>query len=213
MPEAFDPYRPPAADGAASDPRAPVPVADWRPFEAYERGDDLVVSRHAPLADVCMKCGAVEQGLRRRLVTFAWAPSAAFFLVCCGAIGLVILFIAYVKQARFLLPLCPTCDARWRSGTAVMIVGAITLAVGFYAILFSGAAIIEYAGGSVLVAVLTLVPFGIIALVVVHRTVVRPRTVWSGHIDSERVTMRGVHPAARTAAIALSQTYGAAPRR
>lgn len=210
MPDDFDPYRPPVVDAPPPEPPPvwPVPTADWRPFEAYEAGETLVISREAPLPDVCMKCGGVEADMHRRLVSFTWVPPAAFFLLCCGWLGILLIMISFAKQARFYIPLCAACSARWKQGTVLVVLGIAGVLVLFYLLYFAALGTESTEG---LVAAVAAIFLGAPVLLLVYRIVARPRTVWCGRIDPDTLHLCGVDPKARTAAIAMSRTYGRAP--
>jgi hypothetical protein len=181
-------------------------MAAWQAFEAYEDGDNLTLSKHAALPDVCMRCGVDEPGMFRRLNHFSWTPPAAFFLVCLGWIGIVIIAIALMKRATFYIPLCASCRARWRQGNLVFGLLLLGVAALFVGGIVGGAAL--FGGEFVFATLLGTFVVGLPAVVVAHRRVLRPNIVWAARITDTHLTLRNVHPKARAAAVRLSQIWG-----
>jgi hypothetical protein len=73
-------------------------------------GDALVVPNGAALPPVCVKCGA-RHGLGHRSTRFKFVPTWARFF------GPLVQLIAR-KTSYFELPICNTCNSRWRKWNA-----------------------------------------------------------------------------------------------
>jgi hypothetical protein len=118
-------------------------------------GVDLVVDKHDPLADVCLKCGKTH-GLLRRSVNltetrpYPWSWGGGLVLMAVGAIltlrlgvspslrsylfapALAFLLLSrYARTVPKSLPLCSECNATWDRGRIQVIVGVLVAIVGF----------------------------------------------------------------------------------
>jgi hypothetical protein len=190
----FDPYAAPTTAAPSEAPQA-LGMAVWQAFEAYEDGDKLTLSKHAALPDVCMRCGVEEPGMYRRLNHFSWIPSAAYFLICLGWIGVVIIAIALMKRATFYIPICAACRARWRHGHLVFGLLLLTVVLLFFAGVYGGLA--AFGGEFALAALIGTFVVGLPAIVIAHRRALRPNIVWAARITNTHLTLRNVHPTAR----------------
>ena len=114
-----NPYAPPTP-GIAPNPYGQH-YGQGAPFQAWPDGPDLAVQKDAPLPGVCMKCGS-HDAPNRRNQQFVWTPPWVFiFFLISPIIGAIIAVIVQ-KKGRLLLPLCMSCNSRWKAG-AWMIAG------------------------------------------------------------------------------------------
>ncbi|MDB4938280.1 MAG: hypothetical protein JWP87_5252 [Labilithrix sp.] len=182
---------------------APAPATDDGPrkkkkkgrYSARLDGDALVVAnaKHAPLfPEVCMKCGAHE-GILRRKVQFRWRPVWARFLVFC-IIGLVILVVT-TRRANLEIPLCASCNERWSAARNAGIAGIVVLVAALIAVRSTGAGRAELGGLFALVA----------AFVALAYVFIRPRVLPVKRIDDAEISLRGVHPRAAEEIVAASE--------
>lgn len=155
-----------------------------RGYSAHLDGKALVLSHDAPLPDVCMKCGA-HDGITRREVIFSWSPVWVRYLIFC-IIGVLLQLLMRVR-ASFVVPLCPSCNARW-SHARYATLGSI------------GALVVALAGASFLQETYPKTRFlgaGMFAVaVLVHFAFVRPRTLPVHHLDENEIAFKTVNEGA-----------------
>lgn len=167
-----NPYAPPVQR------RGPLHGAAGIPLQ--REGDVLVVPFGATIPDVCLRCGAVDDLVKRR-ASFQWTPAwARVLLVLCALPGLVA-FLVTTKRAALDVPLCAPCDARWTTARNA-IVGAVVLLVGGVL----GVKILEDA---------TIALVGLVALVGAA-LFARTRMLGARRIDDTRILLERVAPAA-----------------
>lgn len=158
---------------------------------AVAADDRLVVRRAISLPAICMKCGAVDRAIVRRDRTFWFTPPWLYGLLTLGPFG-ALGMLALTKTAALRVPLCATCDARWNAGASarkIMTTGmvAITIAFALRPLFVPG---VRANVVSAIVAVVGL------ALIVGVQALTASRVLRAASIDAERITLRGVHPAA-----------------
>lgn len=158
-------------------------------------GSNLVAMSGAPLPDVCLKCGARTDLVRKRK-KFQWVPQWTYVLLVLslllGAIAMAIL----QKRGTLDLPLCASCKSRWTQATVAIVL--TVLAILLVLPLVGVVAAVLPADSGPLVAVMLMVAW-LVAVVVVSRVYVRARTVWAKRIENNNITVAGVHPEALAA--------------
>ncbi|MDB4942260.1 MAG: hypothetical protein JWP97_1794 [Labilithrix sp.] len=119
----------PSLGPGVDDPGAEIEGAGTRRKRRKKRGgyyariekDLLVVSLDAELPGVCMKCGSHHE-LVRRHARFSWTPTwARLSVLLCALPGLVAIALTS-HRAELAVPLCKTCDGRWRSARISLVV-------------------------------------------------------------------------------------------
>ncbi len=191
-----NPYAPPLHD-AVPDPPAAPPLASYPPFVAFSRGKDFVMSPYAPLPDVCVKCGA-RHDLVRRQTTFKLFASWAFLLLPFGCVLALVVIALTFRTFPLSIPLCRPCRTRWSHGVllrwiwiAILVAAVVAPPVGL--------ALVEAEELTWLLwPAIAFVAF--IAFLVVELGVVRARAISVLDLDDQLVTLGGVHADARLAA-------------
>lgn len=175
-------------------------------FVAVARHEDLVVSKWAPLPDVCMKCGA-NGPVERRVRLFTYTPGWAFLTLFIGLIvGLIIISTIQVTGGLN-VPLCAACDRRWRQADTLKTVALVALiGVALAVSVALGVSMSDTRWiGPILVLASAIV---VIPMVILNHVVLRSRTLWTRGVNAWYITLGGTHPAAREAACAYAAYYG-----
>jgi hypothetical protein len=191
----YNPYAP---------PQPQYPQAQQQPYgappgwgaPAYQIvGSNLVAMSGAPLPDVCLKCGA-RTNLVRKPKKFQWVPQWTYVLLVLslllGAIAMAIL----QKRGTLDLPLCASCKSRWTQATVAIVLTVLAIFLVLPLVGVVAAVLPEDIGP--LVAVMLMVGW-LVAVVVVSRVYVRARTLWAKRIENNYITVAGVHPGALAA--------------
>jgi hypothetical protein len=194
----YNPYAPPQpqypqAQGA--------PPPGWGPTPAYQIvGTNLVALSGAPLPDVCLKCGARVDLVRKRK-RFQWVPQWTYVLLVLSLLLGAIVMAILQKRGTLDIPLCAQCKSRWTHATIAMVltVLGILLVLPLAGVL---AAVLPQDLGP-LVAVLFVLVW-LVAVVIVSRVYVRARTVWAKRIENNYISVAGVHPQALAALAAIA---------
>jgi hypothetical protein len=188
--DALNPYAPPQ--------HVDEPVGGGLLRASFD-GKLLTFNKTAMLPNVCLKCGAMPSTVRRKQA-FAYAPPWVFlsFLLCslAGAVAVVMV----TKRATVQVPLCSSCDQRWRAAkwaTGLALVALVSpLLLAFLEA--STPNIAAIVGGLFLLA--------IIGLLVVMFAYVRPRTLQPKKIDKVVITLAGVDAGAARMVVAGAGT-------
>lgn len=150
--------------------------------EAREEGNDLVVRTGTRLPNVCVKCGA-RQGLIRMPWTLEHRPGMSGFMPIAGMV--------LRRTARIEVACCGPCRARWIRAVALSTLGLPISIAGMVMIIVGGPWLLRGA--------LTLVAAAIFVRLVRYST--RHRMVHARKIEGAFVTIAGVSPEARRAAL------------
>jgi hypothetical protein len=176
---AFNPYAPPVA---------PTPAGGGGGYGggfAQIIGDTLVVSKDAPLPDVCVKCAG--HAVTRRKQQFVYTPQWVIVVMLLSLLIGAIVAMIVQKRGTLHLPLCEQCAARWKSANvqiALSILGMF-LAIGFG--IYVG---IENHAPELMIVFLLLGIGGVIAVAILGRNV----RVLSKKVDASSITLTKVHP-------------------
>jgi hypothetical protein len=200
----YNPYAPPQPQY----PPAPFPSPYGAPppgwgTPAYQIvGPHLVAVSGSPLPDVCLKCGA-RANLVRKHKKFQWVPQWTYVLLVVSLLVGAIVMTILQKRGTLDVPLCPSCKSRWTHATIAiwLTVLAIFLVLPLGGVL---AAVLPQDIGPI-VAVVFLLAW-LVAVVIVSRVYVRARTVWAKRIENNYITVAGVHPDALAALASALQT-------
>jgi hypothetical protein len=203
------------------------------PTTVIESGALLLVSNGGWLADVCVKC-ATSEGVGRRFEVMPHGIWGAIgvFLACSavfqfGAFVVALVFSAgavwvsllgwlcsvwiggrWLRIGTLNLPICGSCDARWRAVVRVRrlaSLGIVPVLVGTvvaYELEHRG----RLPGGTGGLVTLGLVVAWGATLLALRRGPLQDRTVTSTAIERELICLRGVDPDARKALRAASQS-------
>jgi hypothetical protein len=170
-----------------------------------EDGDLLVVSHGARLPDVCVRCGARDD-IVRRLEVMHHARPWTWLLLCLGVLG-VVAFSLLQRSAGVVLPICIVCDARWRR--IVRLRNWATLAMLPISLLAFGAFAAEArgvlpagGGGGALAVLFALVAAWAALMAALRLGKGRGLTVTAASIDRDFLFLRGVPAEARRALVA-----------
>ena len=110
MASPYNPYAPPA-------PQYPgAPQGGWQQqqqyggppraqFTAYALGEDLVVSKMAPLPHVCVKCGT-RDGVTLQKRKFTWVSPWVYLLAIVSVLIAAIVAAILQKRGELWVPLC-----------------------------------------------------------------------------------------------------------
>jgi hypothetical protein len=150
--------------------------------EAREEGENLIVRAGARLPNVCVKCGALR-GLVRMPWTLEHRPGMSAYMPIAGMV--------LRRTAKIEVACCGPCRARW--------IGAVALSTLGLPISIAGMIMIIVGGPWLLRGVLVLVAAGIVVRLIRYST--RHRMVHARKIDGAFVTIAGIAPAARRAAV------------
>jgi hypothetical protein len=189
--DALNPYAPPL--------HTAEPVAG-RLGRAHFDGKLLTFDKDGSLPDVCLKCGAMPPIVRRKQM-FSYAPPWVLisFLVC--TLGGIIAMAIYTKRATLQLPLCPSCNQRWRSAKTAIIVSLLAL-VATPLLAFAEPVHNMPGGGTIILTVFVLTFIAFIAIAVAYA---RPRMLQAKKIDKIAITLGGVDPRAAEAVVASAR--------
>jgi hypothetical protein len=186
----FNPYAPQQAQ--YQQPYA-APPPGWGAPAYHVVGQNLVAMSGAVLPEVCVKCGAQANLVRKRR-KFQWVPPWTYVLLVVSLlIGAIVMMIVQ-KRGTLDLPLCTGCKTRWTHATLAM-AGAV---LGIFLVLPFVAVVAAVLPDDVapLVAIVLMLGW-LVGVVIVSRVFVRARTVWTTRIDkSGYITVAGVHPQA-----------------
>ncbi|MEZ4373105.1 MAG: hypothetical protein AB7K71_07730 [Polyangiaceae bacterium] len=173
-----NPYAPPESEAAPGD----LEVDGGGRYHAEQVGNDLAIDKTATFPKVCLKCGSKEvTNFQDHL--FQYNPPYVFFLVfICNMLGLLAMLLMR-KTAKMVIPLCSECDARWRSGKMMALVGIGVLLLGIM-------------GPYFVARELLIVGFvvGVGAFLAIIFLKVNPSMLRARKIDDSRVTIIGIHP-------------------
>ncbi|MCA9645886.1 MAG: hypothetical protein H6718_27475 [Polyangiaceae bacterium] len=174
-----NPYAPPESEAAPADPE----VDGGGRYHAEQDGDNLVIDKTATFPKVCLKCGSKEvTSFQDHL--FQYNPPYVFILIfLCTLPGLIAMLVLR-KTAKMVIPLCSECDARWRSGKVMAMVGIGVLLLGILGPYFLGSPEMLLLGFLV----------GIGAFLAIIFLKVNPAMLRARKIDDSRVTIIGIHP-------------------
>jgi hypothetical protein len=186
----FNPYAPPQAQ--YQQPYA-APPPGWGAAAYHVAGTNLVAMSGAVLPEVCVKCGARANLVRKRK-KFQWVPPWTYILLVVSLLIGAIVMTIMQKRGTLDLPLCTECKTRWGHATLAM-VGAV---LGIFLVLPLVAVIAAVLPDDIapLVAIVLMLGW-LVGVVIVSRVFVRGRTVWTTRIEkSGYITVAGVHPQA-----------------
>lgn len=212
MASPYNPYAPPAP------PYPGAPQGGWQQqqyggpprahFTAYVLGEDLVVSKMAPLPHVCIKCGT-RDGVTLQKRKFTWVSPWVYLLAIVSVLIAAIIAAILQKRGELWVPLCAACKSRWTMATLmiVMTVLAIIPAIALPAIIGSNIG----GGDSTAILIVFAILLWLVSVVVVSVFVARPRTVFPKKIDDYLITLRGVHPTARDAICQAAAAHAQQP--
>jgi hypothetical protein len=177
-------------------------------FMAYVMGDDLVLSKMAPLPHVCVKCGTTG-GITMHKRKFTWVSPWVYLLAIVSVLIAAIVAAILQKRGELWVPLCASCKSRWTTATLAIVftVLGIIPAIALPAIIGSS---FDAGGATVLMVVLGIVLW-IVSVVLVSIFFARPRTLIPKKIDDYLITLRGVHPVARDAICQAAAAYATQP--
>jgi hypothetical protein len=187
---AFNPYAPPTA---------PIPTGGgYGGAFAQMVGDALVVSKDAPLPDVCVKCAA--PAVTRRKQQFVYTPQWVIVILLLSLLIGAIVAVIVQKKGTLQLPLCEACAARWKSANVQ--IGLAILAL-FLGLVFGVYVAVESKAPALMAVFMLLGIGGLIAVAVVNRNV----RVLSRKVDDTSITLTKVHPDACRAIVAAFNRY------
>ncbi len=197
-------------------PYAPPATAPAAPAPALARGaSTYAVDVERKLPPVCLKCGATER-ITRREERFTVSPAArgigasggvigavvanatrhdtSLMLPLLVVIGVVLTIVVWVvnkaaKHVHLSLPLCASCDERWRAGVTIRRWLLSALAIAGVCLLLGLAAQstpVAAAGGALL----------FVMIVVAFAVKLPLRFVTVQRVDGSLATLGGVSPAA-----------------
>jgi len=191
----YNPYAPPQPQYPQAQQQPYGAPPGWGAAAYQIVGSNLVATSGAPLPDVCLKCGARTNLVRKRK-KFQWVPQWTYVLLVLslllGAIAMAIL----QKRGTLDLPLCASCKTRWTHATIAIVLTVLGILVVLPLVGVVAAVLPEDSGP--IVAVMLMVAW-LVAVVVVSRVYVRARTVWAKRIENNSITVAGVHPTALAA--------------
>jgi hypothetical protein len=189
-----NPYAPPKVD-----PDIAPHVGPCGTFVATIVGDDLIVTKEAPLPPVCVKCGTRDQIERRRQL-FGWTPPWVFALIVINLLVAAIVQLIVRKKGYLSLPLCTACNARWRAARLVAVLSGLGIVFG----LIAGLVLLirEPVAGLIMIVLALAAP---VALLV---TFCRVRLLRARKVDEQTITLIGVHDAAKLAIVEAARGQG-----
>jgi hypothetical protein len=139
---------------------------------------------------LCVKCAAPGP-LYGRLQAFGWFPAWTYAFFLLGPLPAIIVQLIVTKRATLNLPVCPSCNSRWRTARLVRTLAIVGPIIGGLGIAMTGAA----TDSLLLMGIGFLLVFpGILAVIPVDLLFVRPRTLRPKFIDDHVVTLDGVAP-------------------
>lgn len=171
---------------------AAQPQILWAPAPyAFVRGDELTLHGSAELPAMCCKCGCLDS-LQAPTRELTYRPGWSYLFFFLGVLPGFLAVALTSKSATLPVPLCPACEARWRSATvlrAMLLVAA--LGVGFGTI--AGGALLR-SPEVVAAGVAAFFTLPLLVAVVLRITVVPRAMVTAAEITSHAVTLRGLSP-------------------
>jgi hypothetical protein len=193
------------ADFDALNPYAPPQhVAEELPGKLRQATFDgklLTFDKAGMLPDICLKCGAPEPVVRRKHA-FSYTPPWVYLMFPLCWLGALVTMAIIAKRATLMLPLCPSCNTRWRSAKIALLVSGLALLSPLFVGVFAPVRQSDDAGAIILVVfLLTLTVFIAVAL-----GYARPRTVQAKKIDDVSITLGGVHPRAAEVVVTAART-------
>jgi len=198
----YNPYAPPQPQYPQAQAPQPygAPPPGWG-VPAYQIvGTNLVAMSGAPLPDVCLKCGARANLVRKRK-RFQWVPQWTYVLLVLSLLFGAIAMAIMQKRGTLDIPLCEPCKSRWTHATVAIVLTVL----GILLVLPLGGVMVAVLPEDVapLIAILFVLAW-LVAVVIVSRVYVRARTVWAKRIENNYITVAGVHPEALAALTALA---------
>jgi hypothetical protein len=198
----------------------------------------LLVSHYARLADVCVKC-ATREGIRRRFEVMrhrrVWATVGLVALLCfyglfasftltllvpftpwgwLTALVCVVVFARGWRYGAIELPICATCDARWRGvlrARFLMMLAIVPVGIAAAAVTDLGAHGTLLRGLSAWFAPSLIVVWATL-LLLLYTGKWRNRTVSAKAIHNQLIFLRGVHPEARRTLVVEAVAAGGVRR-
>ena len=177
---------------------------------------DLHLDHGERLPSSCAKCGAAStRETQAKLSYIPWSSFVLFaVLVVAGTVigfglgvgpggggGGVVLALAVLaltrKSATLAIPLCAGCDRRWKGGETRRGVAVATFVVLFFVLPMAILGLREAypSMGRDMVFGLAAIPFfsAPFVMILLDRTLARPRMVWARLIDEHGITLVGFH--------------------
>jgi hypothetical protein len=161
-------------------------------LEARVEGGYLAFNKNAELPDICVKCGA-RQGIVRRSQPFSYTLPWVFALLVFCNIGGLIAMLVTMKRVKVNLPLCTTCNARWRNAHRAVLAASLLL-IAPLALFF-----LPVDSRDVGALVMWLMGLGVIVFIAVTAGFARSRLLRARSIDDTTIKLSGVDPGAAIA--------------
>ena len=192
MGQPFNPYAPPQAP--YQQPYA-APPPGWGAPAYHVVGQNLVAMNGAVLPEVCLKCGARADLVRKRK-KFQWVPPWTYVLLVVSLLLGAIVMTILQKRGTLDVPLCTACKTRWTHATLAMVGAVLGIFLVLPLVAVLAASDVLPADTGPLIAVVLMLGW-LVGIVVISRVFVRARTVWTTRIEkSGYITVAGVHPQA-----------------
>jgi hypothetical protein len=156
-------------------------------------GNDLMVSKDAPLPDVCVKCGA--HSTQRRRQQFVWTPPWVIFLMILSLLIGAIVALIVQKRGTLMLPLCDQHARAWRNAN-IQIALAV---VGVFLLPIVGGILTAANDSAVFVLLALVIALGALVAVAVMG---RNARVLARKVDDTSITLTKVSPDAQRAIVA-----------
>jgi hypothetical protein len=159
---------------------APAPVID---------GDRVTIAKSAPWPACCVKCGRTD-GLLPRVHKHAWVTPWAYLALPLGVWPAGIVILAMTKRVTLIHAVCAPCNARWtwaRVGWNASLLGPLLVGV---ALVLAGAE--GNSNASLITGGLVVFPGVVVAALLAHFLLVRPRTLRTLFIDNQVIKVGGV---------------------
>jgi hypothetical protein len=181
-----NPYAPPQAAG----PLPPAPPGYYVGPPPQVQGQLVTIGKMYALPALCVKC-ATPGPLHGRVQAFAWFPAWTYWFFLVGPLPAILAQLVMTKRANLNLPLCVPCNSRWRTARLLRTLAIVGPVLGGLGLAMIGAA----TDSTLLMGVGFLLVFpGILAVIPVDLSLVRPRTLRAKFIDDHVVTLEGVAP-------------------
>jgi len=182
-----NPYAPPLSESA------PLPAAPPGYYVAPPprvNGRFVTVGKMYAFPALCVRF-ASPGPLYGRAQAFAWFPSWTYLFFLLGLLPVFIVQAIVTKRATLNLPVCASCNSRWRTARLLRTLAILVPIVGGLGLAMTGAA----TDTLVLMEVGFLLVFpGILAVIPIDLLLVRPRTLRATFMDDHVVTLDGVAP-------------------
>jgi hypothetical protein len=182
-----NPYAPPQSEGG---PLQAVPPGYYVAPPPQVHGTLVTIGKMYAFPALCVKCAAPGP-LVGRAQAFAWFPSWTYAFFLLGPLPVIIAQAIVTKRATLNLPVCPSCNSRWRTARLLRTLAIVGPVVGGLGLAMIGAATDSL--NLMWVGFLLIFP-GILAVIPVDLLLVRPRTLRPKFIDDHVVTLEGVAP-------------------